>query len=105
MKGISNTLWVVVAAVVVVVVALVVITIFGGGMQQFASFTQAKAYCATIGTPVCQMHIGATVPAAPATWTAQNIKVGDSLTSCASECNSWATACTSGNNWQVVCKT
>lgn len=103
MKGIAQTLWVVVAAVVVVVVALVVITIFGGGMQQFASLTEAKAYCAILGTPVCQMHVGDTVPAAPATWTAQNIKVGDSLSTCATKCNDWATACTKANNWQVKC--
>ncbi|GEM_PF-3486410 len=53
MKGVSHTLWIVIAAVVVLVVALVVITIFGGGMQRFASITEAQGYCTMMGQSVC----------------------------------------------------
>jgi hypothetical protein len=96
MKGISNTLWVVVAAVVVVVVALVVITIFGGGMQQFATIVEGQSYCTAIGTPVCAIRAGLTsneVPTAPALWTAQSFKVAGELKRCSETCGAWSTAC------------
>jgi hypothetical protein len=93
MKGVSQTLWLVVAAVVIVVVALVVITIFGGGISQFASITEGKAYCSTVGTPVCQMSFGNQQTSPPASWSSNNIKIGDDTTSCQSLCP-WSFSCT-----------
>jgi hypothetical protein len=90
MKGISQTLWIVVAAVVVVVVALVVITIFGGGISRFSTLVEAKSYCTMLGSPVCALG-----GAAPISWADQNIKVGDIMTSCSADdvCKGWTIAC------------
>ena len=79
------TLTVVVSAIVILITALVVITIFGSGITQVTSITQAKAICATQMQSTCSW-----AHANPATWTSQNLRIGDTPTSCSavlSGCN------------------
>ena len=53
MKGISQTLYLIVAAVVLIVVALVLLTIFGGGMQPAIRLTEARNICETERSVIC----------------------------------------------------
>ena len=55
MKGMSQTLYIVVAAVVILVAALVVITIFAGGVSKFNTVLEARGYCSTIAQPICSI--------------------------------------------------
>jgi hypothetical protein len=78
MKGMSQTLYIVVAAIVVLVAALVVITILAGGVQQVASITQAQALCQTSAAASCS-----TANAMPPTWNSDTVRIGDGApTSC-----------------------
>jgi hypothetical protein len=78
-KGMSMTLWIVISAVVIVVVALVILTIFGSSMGGISNVIEFRRNCEMVGRTSC----GAT-GFLPLTWS-QNVKVGNSETSCYAE--------------------
>ena len=55
MKGMSQTLYIVVAAIVILVAALVIITIFAGGVSKFSTLADATSYCNNIAIPLCSL--------------------------------------------------
>ncbi len=77
MRGISETLWIIVAAIVIMVTALVVLTIFSSGISNFTTLSQAAAFCETQGRASC----GATGQLPPS-WGAQTVKVNGVPDSC-----------------------
>jgi hypothetical protein len=70
MRGITQTLWIVIALVVLIVAALVVLTIFSTGVQNVASLTQAKAVCGAQGRASCTA-----AGSLPITWGVPNIRI------------------------------
>jgi len=54
MKGLSQTLYLVVVAVVILIVALVLLTIFGSGIGGIMQLTEAQSYCGTEGSTSCK---------------------------------------------------
>ena len=53
MKGLSQTLYLVVVAVVILIVALVLLTIFGSGVGIISGLTQNENLCITKATSTC----------------------------------------------------
>lgn len=70
MKGMSQTLYLVVAAMVILVTAVVVIAIFFRGVGPATGIAEAKALCMTQATTACL-----TFDQMPPIWNVQNIKV------------------------------
>ena len=77
MRGISETLWIIVAAIVIMVTALVVLTIFSSGISNFTTITQAQAFCETQGRSSCGV-----TGQLPPSWQAQTVKVDGAVNSC-----------------------
>ena len=90
MKGLSQTLWIVIAIVIVLVVALVILTIFGSSTGQFATITEARNNCVLQGQSTC-----ASASALPINWeTNFRIAATGETTNCAtltgrSDCGDW----------------
>jgi len=63
MKGLSQTIYLIVVAIVILIVALVLLTIFGGGIRQVASLTDARVQCGLEGSSSC-----AAIGSLPTTW-------------------------------------
>ena len=80
-------------------ITLISLSVFNTQITRVEDFIHARAYCAAIGTTICQMN-----GPEPVTWNAKNIIVEHSLTSCAEQCNKWIDACKEENNWTVKCK-
>lgn len=97
MKGVSQTLWIIVGAIVVLVIGLVVITIFSTGIMNFSSITEATSYCAMQGKVSCD-----TTNNLPPIWTTANMRIAgqDAQESCSSVlgCSS-CTACSTALGW------
>ena len=78
MKGISQTLYLIVVAVVLIVVALVLLTIFSGGIQTVVEFSEAQNLCSTTAGTSCKTGAGL-----PVDWTIPKHVVKDrGLMSC-----------------------
>ncbi|MFH1337740.1 MAG: hypothetical protein ABIH55_02600 [Nanoarchaeota archaeon] len=54
MKGLSQTLYLVVVAVVILIVALVLLTIFGAGLGGVVELSEAQGFCGTEGATSCK---------------------------------------------------
>ena len=63
MKGISQTLMIIVTAIVVLVAALIVLSIFGQGIGPMLDITQARNVCIQEASATCQA-----VHTMPPTW-------------------------------------
>lgn len=79
MKGLENTLWIVVVAIVMLVVALVILTIFANVIPIFGSVTEFRNYCITKGSTTCS-----SLGALPPDWEFE-VNVGGEMKTCAQE--------------------
>jgi hypothetical protein len=77
MKALSTVLTIVIAAVVILVAALVILTIFIQGTSPLASLAEAKNFCRTQATPICE-----TTGNMPFTWDIPSVSVGGVLKAC-----------------------
>ncbi|MBU0953635.1 MAG: hypothetical protein KKA90_04445 [Nanoarchaeota archaeon] len=77
MRGVTQTLWIIVAAIVIMVTALVVLTIFGTSIVDFTSLGEASAFCQTQAASTCEA-----AKALPPTWHADTVSVNGEPTSC-----------------------
>lgn len=78
MKGLSETLWLVMVAVVIVIVALVILTIFMSVIPLFGSVTEFTNYCTTKGRTTCS-----SMNALPPDWDFE-VNVGGEKKTCVS---------------------
>ncbi len=78
MKGVSQTLWIVIAVVVLLVAALVVLTIFGGGLTPVVEATQQTNICMQQLSLTCS-----TTGTVPPGWSSvkYTVKNGDEMSS------------------------
>ena len=77
MKGLSQTLWIVIGIIVFLVVALVILTIFGQSIVGFSSIGQAENYCRTQAAVSCQA-----TGSLPPTWNVANVQTPSGTQSC-----------------------
>ncbi|MFH1444955.1 MAG: hypothetical protein ABIF08_00555 [Nanoarchaeota archaeon] len=78
MKGLSQTLYLIVAAIIILIVALVLLTMFGGTMQHVGSFAQAKSICEQEASFTCK-----TTGTLPSSWSIITLDVAGEQVSCA----------------------
>jgi hypothetical protein len=78
MKGMSQTLYILVAAIIIVVTAVVIITVFIQGVQPAIGLSEAKSLCQTELAVSCS-----TFGQVPATWNVQSKNVDGGYQSCA----------------------
>jgi hypothetical protein len=77
MRGLSNTLWIVVVSIVIVVVALIILTIFAKVIPIFGSVTEFDNYCKTKGMTTCS-----SLGALPPDWDFE-VSIGEGTSTCA----------------------
>jgi len=75
MKGLTETLWIVVASLVIVVVALIILTIFAKVIPLFSSLTEFNNYCTLKAKATCTMG------SLPPDWESQ-VNVGGQIKTC-----------------------
>ncbi|MBU0898659.1 MAG: hypothetical protein KKB03_04120 [Nanoarchaeota archaeon] len=79
MKGLSQTLYLVVVAVVILIVALVLLTIFSVGLGGVVELSKAQGFCGTEGATSCKATGGL-----PVDWIVPKYNVeGTGLVPCA----------------------
>lgn len=79
MKGLSNTLWIVITAVIIIVIALVLLTIFARGITPISSLADFRQQCEVTASLSCR-----TTGFLPMNWNTQ-VLIGDEPSSCAAQ--------------------
>ena len=88
MKGVAQSLWVVVTAVVVLIVALVILTMFGGGITNVATLAQAQSVCKNSFGSMCYKNAPE-----PSMYSQDTLIVNNVKQSCATACGPWESVC------------
>ena len=77
MKGLSETIIIVITAVVILVAALVILVIFQGGIGPSGDFASARNLCVSKYKVSCPLERGP-----PADWNTKNVRVGSAYMAC-----------------------
>ena len=78
MKGLSETMFIIVAVIVILIVALVILTIFGNTITRITPIAEARQNCQITAESTC-----ASIGTLPITWGAPSENTDQGMVSCA----------------------